>query len=727
MSLKKSILIFVVLSLTGCAGQVADVQNPTSSPSQEVSMESDMNAGLDASNPFSKPSALPYGAPEYDKIKTEHFRPALEAGIAQHLSEIEAIANQSEAPTFDNTIVALERTGDLIARALPVFDNLSNAYTSDEIQAIETELSPKFAAYSDAIYLNEKLYGRIADLYNRRDTLGLEAESLRLLEIIHRDFVRAGARLNPEQKAEIQAINSELSGLETKISQNILSEMKSSAVVVDSREELAGLSEEEIADAAALAESKGLNGKYMLGLQNTSIQPVLSKLSNRELRKKIHEASIVRGMRGNEADNRSSIARVLQLKARKAEILGYDSPAAYQLEVQMAKNVDAVNAMLSSMVPAARESLAREAAQLQEMIDAEGGGFTLEAYDWMYYAEKLRKSKYQFDEAEIKPYFELNNVITKGVFYAAEKLYGLKFVERHDFPVYDPDVRVWEVFNEDGTAVGLFYGDYYARENKRGGAWMSEYVNQSHLKNTKPVILNQINISKPGSGPTLLTLDEVTTLFHEFGHALHGLLSDVTYPEFSGTNVARDFVEFPSQFNEVWALWPEVLDNYAVHYESGEKIPAELVEKIRAAGKFNQGYMTVEYLGAAMLDQAWFQYNAQTLPKITPDNFESLEKSNLARVNLDIPTTPPRYRTAYFNHLFASHYDAMYYSYIWSEVLDADAEHWFKEHGLTRENGQHLRDSVLSRGNTADSMTLYRNFTGGEPSSEYLLIRRGLK
>ena len=727
MSLKKSILIFVVLSLTGCAGQVADVQNPTSSPSQEVSMESDMNAGLDASNPFSKPSALPYGAPEYDKIKTEHFRPALEAGIAQHLSEIEAIANQSEAPTFDNTIVALERTGDLIARALPVFDNLSNAYTSDEIQAIETELSPKFAAYSDAIYLNEKLYGRIADLYNRRDTLGLDAESLRLLEIIHRDFVRAGARLNPEQKAEIQAINSELSGLETKISQNILSEMKSSAVVVDSREELAGLSGEEIADAAALAESKGLNGKYMLGLQNTSIQPVLSKLSNRELRKKIHEASIVRGMRGNEADNRSNIARVLQLKARKAEILGYDSPAAYQLEVQMAKNVDAVNAMLSSMVPAARESLAREAEQLQEMIDAEGGGFTLEAYDWMYYAEKLRKSKYQFDEAEIKPYFELNNVITKGVFYAAEKLYGLKFVERHDFPVYDPDVRVWEVFNEDGTAVGLFYGDYYARENKRGGAWMSEYVNQSHLKNTKPVILNQINISKPGSGPTLLTLDEVTTLFHEFGHALHGLLSDVTYPEFSGTNVARDFVEFPSQFNEVWALWPEVLDNYAVHYESGEKIPAELVEKIRAAGKFNQGYMTVEYLGAAMLDQAWFQYNAQTLPEITPDNFESLEKSNLARVNLDIPTTPPRYRTAYFNHLFASHYDAMYYSYIWSEVLDADAEHWFKEHGLTRENGQHLRDSVLSRGNTADSMTLYRNFTGGEPSSEYLLIRRGLK
>ena len=474
MSLKKSILIFVVLSLTGCAGQVADVQTPTSSPSQEVSMESDMNAGLDASNPFSKPSALPYGAPEYDKIKTEHFRPALEAGIAQHLSEIEAIANQSEAPTFDNTIVALERTGDLIARALPVFDNLSNAYTSDEIQAIETELSPKFAAYSDAIYLNEKLYGRIADLYNRRDTLGLDAESLRLLEIIHRDFVRAGARLNPEQKAEIQAINSELSGLETKISQNILSEMKSSAVVVDSREELAGLSEEEIADAAALAESKGLNGKYMLGLQNTSIQPVLSKLSNRELRKKIHEASIVRGMRGNEADNRSNIARVLQLKARKAEILGYDSPAAYQLEVQMAKDVDAVNAMLSSMVPAARESLAREAAQLQEMIDAEGGGFTLEAYDWMYYAEKLRKSKYQFDEAEIKPYFELNNVITKGVFYAAEKLYGLKFVERHDFPVYDPDVRVWEVFNEDGTAVGLFYGDYYARENKRRGAWMSE-------------------------------------------------------------------------------------------------------------------------------------------------------------------------------------------------------------------------------------------------------------
>ena len=723
MTFKRFIPIAMILMLAGCAGQNTSSQTAADNTISASSQSSELT--LDSSNPFAHESTLPYHAPEYDKIKTEHFVPAFKVGMAQELAEIDQIVNQSEEPTFDNTIVALQKTGQLLERAEYIFDNLSNAYTNETIQAIEQEMAPLFAAHSDSIRLNEKLFKRVETVYNKRNELNLDPESMRLLDKTYESFVRAGAKLSPEQKERVKAINSELSSISTQFGQNILSEMNTSAVVVDTKEELDGLSEDEIQAAAEAAKNRGLEGKYLIVLKNTSIQPVLASLNNRELRKKVHEASLKRGMRSNDADNRVLVSKVLKLKAEKAQMLGYTNHAAYKLEDQCAKTVDAVNQMLSSMVNPARASLEREAKELQAMIDAEKGGFKLEAYDWLYYSEKLRKQKYSFDENQLKPYFELNNVITNGVFYAANQLYGLKFVERHDLPVYDPDVRIWEVFEEDGTAIGLFYGDYYARDNKRGGAWMSEYVNQSRLLGNKPVILNQINIAKPVSGPTLLTTDEVHTLFHEFGHALHALMSNVNYPQFSGTNVPRDFVEFPSQFNEVFAFWPEILDHYAVHYQTGEKIPAELVEKMKKAEKFNQGYMTAEYLGAAMLDQAWFQ--ADPVPEFTLDQFESLEHQLLSSVNMDNPMNPPRYRTTYFNHIFASGYDAGYYAYIWSEVLDADAEAWFKEHGLSRESGKQFRDNVLSRGNTDDPMTLYHNFSGRDPSSDYLMIRRGLK
>ena len=719
MKFKVLVTLAAALLISGCAGS----QNAPESPTQNAAISQEIQ--LDSSNPFAHENTLPYQAPEYDKIKTEHFVPALKAGMAQQIAEIDKIANSSEEPTFENTIVAMQKSGRLLYRVAFIFDNLTNAYTNDDLKADENEMAPLFAAHDDAIYLNDKLFERVEKIYNQRSALNLDPESARLLERVYKDFIRAGAKLNAEQKARIKEINSELSTIGTKFGQNILSEMQDASVLVDTKEELDGMSEEDIAAAAKAATEKGHDGKYLIVLVNTSIQPVLSSLKNRELRKRIHEASLSRGMRGNAADNREFVSKVLALKLERAKMLGYETHAAYKLENQCAKNTKAVNDMLSSMVPAARASLEREAAELQAIIDAQGGGFKLEAYDWLFYAEQLRNQKYSIDDAQLKPYFELNNVITKGVFYAAERLYGVKFVERHDLPVYDPDVRIWEVFDEDGSAIGLFYGDYYARPNKRGGAWMSEYVNQSHLLGTKPVMLNQINIKKPASGPTLLTIDEVTTLFHEFGHALHGLFSNVNYPQFSGTRVPRDFVEFPSQFNETWAFHPEILANYALHYETGAVLPNDLVEKVIASKKFNQGYATTEYLGAAMLDQAWFQ--ADPPPAFSLDTFDAVEHKLLESVNLDIPMAPPRYRSTYFNHIFANGYDAGYYAYIWSEVLDADAEAWFKEHGLSRENGQKFRDTVLSRGFTDDPMVLYRQFTGRDPSSDHLMVRRGLK
>ncbi|MBQ9394704.1 MAG: M3 family metallopeptidase [Proteobacteria bacterium] len=711
------------LILSGCAGSSQSPVSPTESPvqAQETTM-------LDSSNPFAHKSTLPFGIIDFSQLKDEHFKPALEAGMAEQLAEIDAIANNPDAPTFENTLVALEKSGQLLVRAETVFFGFTNSRTTPVLQDVENEFAPKLAAHSDAIMLNDKLFKRVETLYNTRESLNLDPESRRLLEVYYREFVRAGAKLTPEQKAEISAINAEIAKLETEYGQNILNEMNDSAVVVDTVEELDGMTEAQIKVAQEAAKARGLEGKYLITLQNTSIQPVLKSLKNRELRKKIHEASLNRGMRGGAGDNRAKAIRLIQLRAKRSEMLGYDSFAAYAVEDQMAETVKNVNDMLYALVPPAKASLEREAAELQKLIDDQNGGFKLEAWDWLFYAEQLRKLKYDLDDEALKPYFELDNVIKNGVFYAAEKLYGVHFVERNDIPKYDPDIRIFEVQNEDGTPIGLFVGDYYARDSKRGGAWMSDYVYQSKLLGNLPVVENQINITKPPAGEkTLLTFDEVDTVFHEFGHALHGLFSNVQYPRFSGTNVPRDFVEFPSQFNETWATHPDILPHYAVHYQTGEQIPEALLQKVISSEQFNQGYATTEYLSASILDQHWHQLTSAEANALSVDDFENIEKSLLDKAGLDLDIVPPRYRTTYFNHIFANGYSAGYYAYIWAEVLDADAEQWFKEHGLSRENGERFRNTLLSKGYSEDSMKLYRDFTGRSPSTDPLLVRRGLK
>ena len=726
----KRIIIICTVALTLAACSKKETLPETAEPVQqtvEQNSKTDAKSMLDPSNPFAAPSGLPFGIVDFSKLKSEHFQPAIEAGMAQQRTEIDAIANQTAEPTFENTIAALEKSGDLLNRSVAIFGEFTNAMSDPVIDEADQVLSPKLAEHSDAILLNDKLFQRIKVLYDKRDTLGLDPESLRLLEIYYRDFVRAGALLTPEQKEEIKKINTEIASLVTQFGQNLLNEKNDSSVVVDSVEELKGLSDDAIKVAAEAAKSKGLEGKYLITIQNTSIQPILKSLDNRDLRKRIHEASINRGVRGNAYDNRAVAIKILQLRAKRSELLGYPNFAAYAVEDQMAKNVDAVNDMLGKLVPAAKASMEREAAELQKIIDKEKGKFKLEAYDWLYYAEKLRKDKYALDDEALKPYFELNNVIENGVFYAAEQLYGVKFVEHKDVPTFAPDARVWEIQDADGKPLALFFGDYYARESKRGGAWMNDYIMQSKLMNQRPVISNQINITKPVSGPTLLTFEEVTTLFHEFGHALHATFSDVQYPFFSGTNVPRDFVEFPSQFNETWAYRPEVLEHFAKHYETGATIPKELLDKVIAAAKFNQGYLTTEYLSASVLDQLWHQKTAKELESLTADDFEKIEQAELEKVGLNTPLVPPRYRSTYFNHIFASGYSAGYYAYIWAEVLDADAEQWFKEHGMSRENGDHYRKSVLSKGYSEDPMKLYRDFTGRDPAIDPLLVRRGLK
>ncbi len=711
------------LILSGCAGSSQSPVSPT-----ESSVQAQETTMLDSSNPFAHKSTLPFGIIDFSQLKDEHFKPALEAGMAEQLAEIDAIANNPDAPTFENTLVALEKSGQLLVRAETVFFGFTNSRTTPVLQDVENEFAPKLAAHSDAIMLNDKLFKRVETLYNTRESLNLDPESRRLLEVYYREFVRAGAKLTPEQKAEISAINAEIAKLETEYGQNILNEMNDSAVVVDTVEELDGMTEAQIKVAQEAAKARGLEGKYLITLQNTSIQPILKSLKNRELRKKIHEASLNRGMRGGAGDNRAKAIRLIQLRAKRSEMLGYQSFAAYAVEDQMAETVKNVNDMLYALVPPAKASLEREAAELQKLIDDQNGGFKLEAWDWLFYAEQLRKLKYDLDDEALKPYFELDNVIKNGVFYAAEKLYGVHFVERNDIPKYDPDIRIFEVQNEDGTPIGLFVGDYYARDSKRGGAWMSDYVYQSKLLGNLPVVENQINITKPPAGEkTLLTFDEVDTVFHEFGHALHGLFSNVQYPRFSGTNVPRDFVEFPSQFNETWATHPDILPHYAVHYQTGEKIPEALLQKVISSEQFNQGYATTEYLSASILDQHWHQLTSAEANALSVDDFENIEKTLLAKAGLDLDIVPPRYRTTYFNHIFANGYSAGYYAYIWAEVLDADAEQWFKEHGLSRENGERFRNTLLSKGYSEDSMKLYRDFTGRSPSTDPLLVRRGLK
>ncbi|PRH83305.1 M3 family metallopeptidase [Arenimonas caeni] len=676
-----------------------------------------------SANPFFTVSSLPYQAPRFDLIRNEHYQPALERGMAEQRAEIDAIAANPDAPTFENTIVAMEKTGALLNRTAAVFGNLAGAHTNPEIQKVQAALAPKFAAHQDAILLDGTLFARVKSLHDQRDALGLDDQSKRLLERYYIDFVRAGANLSDADKETLKAMNAELASLATTFSQNVLKEVNTSGVLVEDVAELDGLPAEAVTAAAEAAKAAGHEGKWLIALQNTSGQPPLTNLTNRALRQRIMEASLTRGTRGNEYDNTAIVAKVAQLRADRARLLGYDNHAHYVLEDETAGTVAAVNKLLSDLAPAAVANARKEAAEMQAIIDAEGGGFELGAADWAFYAEKVRQQKYAFDESQLRPYFEINNVLEKGVFYAAGQLFGLQFKERKDIPVYHPDVRVWEVFEADGSPLGLFYGDFYARPTKRGGAWMNAYVPQNGLTGTRPVVANHQNIPKPSEGqPTLMTFDEVTTMFHEFGHALHGLFSDVKYPQFAGTSVPRDFVEYPSQVNEMWATWPSILANYAKHHQTGEPIPQALLDKVLAAEQYGQGHATTEYLAAAMLDQAIHQ---QTAGNVATDAL-AFEAQALKAAGLDYAPVPPRYRSAYFSHIMGG-YSAGYYAYLWSEVLDAESVEWFKENGgLKRENGDHFRRTLLSQGGSKDAMQLFRDFRGRDPEVRPLLVRRGL-
>jgi peptidyl-dipeptidase Dcp len=678
------------------------------------------------SNPFFEVSALPYHLPPFDKIKDSDYVPAFERGMAEQLKEIDAIANNTDAPTFDNTVVAMERTGMLLTRVANVFFNLSGANTNETLEKIQGEMAPKLAAHQDAIALNGKLYARIKTLFDNRAKLGLDAEGVRLLERYHTDFVRAGAQLSEADKVKLKAINAELASLSTTFSQNLLKESNAAAVVVDNKDELKGLSADDLAATAEAAKARKLDGKHVIAIMNTSGQPSLASLDNRALRQRIMDASLNRGIHGGDFDNRATIAKIVKLRAERSKLLGYPTFADFALEDQTARTVATVNKLLSDLAPAAVANARKEAADMQAIIDQEKGGFQLGAADWAYYAEKVRKAKYAFDESQLRPYFELDHVLKDGVFFAANQLYGLTFKERKDLPVYHPDVRVFEVFDRDGKPLALFLMDYYARESKRGGAWMNEYVSQSGLIGYKPVVANHLNIPKPPAGqPTLLTFDEVTTAFHEFGHALHGMFSNVKYPRFSGTNVPLDFVEYPSQVNEMWATWPEVLKNYAKHYKTGEPLPQALLDKVLATQKFNQGFATTEYLAAALLDQAWHQISPDQAPNA--DGVVAFEQAALKKAGVDFAPVPSRYRSGYFAHTFGGGYSAGYYAYLWSEVLDADSVEWFKEKGgLKRENGDWFRDKLLSRGGSIDAMELFKNFRGRAPDVKPLLVRRGL-
>ena len=675
-------------------------------------------------NPLLQESTLDFHYPPFDKIKDAHYAPAFEKGMADQLKEIEPIAANPEPPTFENTIIPLEKAGDLLGRVSRIFFNLAGANTNPALQKVETEMAPKLAAHQDAISLNGPLFKRVETIYNNRDKSGLDDESKYLVERYYKDFVRAGAKLSDADKAKLKKMNAELAELETKFAQNVLKEKNAESIVVDKAEELKGLPDNEIKAAAVAAKEEKKEGKFVLPLQNTTQQPALTNLKNRSLRERIMKTSLARNGHGGEWDNQDMVLRTVKLRAERAQLLGYPNHAAYQLEDQTAHDVATVNKLLSELAPPAVANAKKEAADMQQLIDKDKGDFQLASWDWEFYADKVRQARYAFDESQVKPYFEINHVLTDGVFYAAHQLYGISFKERKDLPVYQPDVRVFDVTDKDGKPLAIFLADYYARPSKRGGAWMNEYVNQSSLLGMKPVIANHLNIPKPEAGqPTLLTFDEVTTMFHEFGHALHGMFSSVKYPRFSGTSVPRDFVEYPSQVNEMWASWPQVLQNYAKHYKTGKPMPKELLDKVLAAEKFNQGFKTTEYLAATLLDQAWHQITPDQVPK----DALAFEDAALKKAGVDYGPVPPRYRTTYFSHAFAGGYSAGYYSYIWSEELDADSVEWMKEHGgLKRENGDHFRDTLLSRGGSKDAMKLFHDFTGRDPWIEPLLKRRGL-
>ncbi|WP_369049443.1 M3 family metallopeptidase [Tenacibaculum sp. UWU-22] len=675
------------------------------------------SSALMEKNPLLVKSTLDYGAPDFTKIKNKHFLPAILKGMEVQNKEIEKIIANTESPTFENTILALEESSRVLDNASTIFYALSSANTNDTIKLDKKELAPKLSKHKDEILLNAALFNKVKTVYNNLESLNLDAESKHLVKEYYKKFVKAGANLSEEDKKELKGINAQLASLSNDFEKKLLDASKKGGLIISDKEKLKGLSEEKI-------KSLEKDGKYEIKLINTTQQPLLQSLDNREVRKELYEKSIHRTDQG-EYNTSDLVKKIALLRAEKAKILGFDNYASWSLQGTMAATPDKVFDMFNQLIPQSLKKVTSEINEIQAEINKEGKHFKLAPYDWNYYAEKVRKSKYNLNEEEVKPYFELTNVLEKGVFYAANKLYGITFKKRPDIPTYHPDVMVYELFEEDGSKLGLFYGDYFARDSKRGGAWMNSFFKQSKLRNQKPVIFNVCNFSKPAKGePALISFDDVKTVFHEFGHALHGFFSNQKYNSISGTSVARDFVEFPSQFNENWATHPEVLNNYAVHYKTGKVIPAALLQKIKKAGTFNQGYSISELLAASSLDMQWHTISANT----NIDDVAKFENTALDKMKLLIPEVPTRYRSTYFAHIFSGGYAAGYYSYLWTEMLSHDAYDWFKNNGLlTRENGQKFREQILSKGNTMDYATMYRDFAGHDPKALPMLKARGLQ
>lgn len=679
---------------------------------------------MSLTNPFFSHSLLPYQAPRFDLIEIGHYRPAFDEGMKQKREDIAAIIANSDAPDFANTVLALEKSGELLTRVTSVFFAMTAAHTNEELQRLDEAFSAELAELANDIWLNSTLFSRVEHVWQQRDALGLDSESVRLIEVTHQRFVLAGAQLNDADKTQLRALNTEAATLTSQFNQRLLAANKSGGLVVDYAHQLEGLSAEEIARAREAASEKGLDEGWLIPLLNTTQQPALSALRDRQTRKNLFNAGWRRAEKGDDNDTRALIQRLVALRARQAQLLGFADYASWKIADQMAKTPDAALAFMRAIVPAARQRALNELADIQQVIDDEQGGFSAQAWDWSFYAEQVRRAKYALDESQLKPYFELDTVLHEGVFWTANQLFGIKFVERFDIPVYHPDVRVWEIFDHNGVGLALFYGDFFARDSKSGGAWMGNFVEQSTLNETQPVIYNVCNYQKPSAGqPALLLWDDVITLFHEFGHTLHGLFASQRYASLSGTNTPRDFVEFPSQINEHWASHPAVFDRYARHYATGEKMPEALQDKMRKASLFNKGYDMSELLSAALLDMGWHRLSVEEADRPV----ESFEKQLLAAEQLDLPAVPPRYRSSYFAHIFGGGYAAGYYAYLWTQMLADDGFQWFIEQGgLTRENGQRFREAVLSRGNSEDLERLYPAWRGNEPQIDPMLKHRGL-
>ena len=725
---KLPLVSLTALALTGCA--MSDTRT-AATPAAAATTAAAAYAPVipQGTGIFAEASTLPFHAPDFTRIKDSDYQPAIEQGIAIQLAEVAAIAGNPAAPTFENTMVALERAGQMLGRVNSVFSALTGANTNDTLDGIDTATAPKLAAMRDEITLNPVLFARVKTLYDNRASLGLDADQLQVLTLQYDGMVHNGANLSDPDKATLKAINGELSTLSTDFSQRLTKGTKDGALVVSDKAKLAGMSDADLAAAAKTAADRGLpKGSYALALQNTTQQPLLSSLTNRATRQALFERSYNRSERGDANDTRALVQKIAMLRAQKAKLLGFPDYASFTLYDQMAKTPANAIGLLSQMLPAIGAAQRREAGALNSLIKAQGGKFAVTPADWDFYAEKLRKQKYDLDEAQIKPYLEITNVLENGVFYAANQLYGLTFKKRTDIPVYHPDITVYTVYDADGSELALFYFDPWKRDNKSGGAWMSTFVDQSGLMGTKPVVYNVENFTKPAAGqPALISWDDTNTLFHEFGHALHGMLSNQRYPSIAGTNTARDFVEFPSQFNENWMTDPKVLANYAKHYKTGAPMPAALVAKIKQASTFNQGYALGEVVTAALLDLKWHALTpAAGLQDV--GGFEAKSLGELAAAGLDVKNVPTRYRSSYFRHIWGGGYAAAYYAYSWTEVLDHDAFAWFTEHGgLTRANGQRYRDMILSQGHSQDYAVMYRNFAGRDPSIEPMLKARGLK